>query len=45
MTFVQNIDDSVIINVFAAFTDFIAAGRAECNFFGDRLVTFGAKSH
>jgi hypothetical protein len=27
MAFVQNIDDAVIVDVFAAFTDFVAAGR------------------
>jgi hypothetical protein len=45
MTLMQNIDNPVIIDVFTAFTDFVAAGRTKCNFFGYRLVTFGAESH
>jgi hypothetical protein len=42
VTFVKNIDDPVIVDVFAAFTDFVSAGRTERDVFGDRLVTFGA---
>jgi hypothetical protein len=45
MTFVKNIDDPVIVDVFAAFTDFVSAGRTERDIFGNRLVTFGAESH
>jgi hypothetical protein len=45
MAFMQNIDNPVIVDVFAALSDFVAAGRAKRNFFGDRLVTLGAKSH
>jgi hypothetical protein len=45
MAFVKNIDDAVIIDVFASFADFVAAGRTEPDLFGNRLVTFRAESH
>jgi hypothetical protein len=45
MTFMKNIDDPIIIDVFAAFTDFVSAGRTVRDLFGNRLVTFGAESH
>jgi hypothetical protein len=45
MTFVKNIDNPIIVNVFAALTDFVSAGRTEGNFFGYRLITFGTESH
>jgi hypothetical protein len=45
MTFVKNIDDPVIVDVFAAFTDFVSTGRTDRDIFGNRLVTFGAESH
>jgi L-fucose isomerase-like protein len=41
----KNIDDPIIIDVFAAFTDFVSAGRTVRDLFGNRLVTFGAESH
>jgi hypothetical protein len=45
MAFMQNIDNPVIVDIFAALADFVAAGRAKRDFFSNRLVTLGAKSH
>jgi hypothetical protein len=42
---VQNIDNAVIVDVFSALADFIAAGRTNVDLFGDRLVAFWTKSH
>jgi hypothetical protein len=42
MTFVKNINDPVIVDVFASFTDLGTAGRAERDLFGYGLITFGA---
>jgi hypothetical protein len=39
---VKNIDDPVIVDVFASFTDFVTAGRTERDLFGHGLITFGA---
>jgi hypothetical protein len=45
VAFVQNIHNPVIVDVFAAFADFISTSRAKGNLFGNRLITFGAESH
>jgi hypothetical protein len=45
MTFVENINDPVIVDVLASFADFVAACRTQLDVFGNRLVTFGAESH
>ena len=45
VTFVKNIHNPVIVDVFSAFADFVSAGRTKADLFGDRLITFGTESH
>jgi hypothetical protein len=41
----QNINDTVIVNVFSTFSNFVAARRTCGDLFGYRLITLWAKFH
>jgi hypothetical protein len=41
----QNVNDTVIIDVFSAFSDLITARRTEGDLLRYRLITLGAKFH
>ena len=45
MAFVENIDNTVIINVFSPLADNTAAGGAGGNFFGHGLIAFWTNFH
>jgi hypothetical protein len=45
MAFMQNIDDTVIVNVFSTFSNFVATRRADSDLFGYRLIALWAKFH
>jgi hypothetical protein len=42
---VENIDNAVIVNVFAPFADYTAAGGTGGNFFCHRLIALWTKLH
>jgi hypothetical protein len=45
MALVQNINNTVIVNVFSSFSDLVSARRTQSNLFGYRLITIWAKFH
>jgi hypothetical protein len=45
VTFVQNVDDAVIVNVFSTFSDLVSTQRTNGDLFSHWLIAGGAKSH
>jgi hypothetical protein len=45
MSFMENINNAVIVYILSAFIDFFSARRAGGDFFRYRLITVRAKSH
>jgi hypothetical protein len=45
MSFMENINDTVIVYVLSSLTDFASARWTICNFFSDRLVTVWTEFH
>jgi hypothetical protein len=45
VTFVQNVDDAVIVNVFSTFSDLVSTQRTNGDLFSHWLIAGGTKSH
>jgi hypothetical protein len=45
ISFVENLDDPVVIDAFSALSNFISAGRASCNILGQQLAAVLTQLH